>query len=350
MKTMSQSSPTLRSLAKACGISATTVSLALRNSAKVSPATRARVQHQADAMGYAVDANVAKLMGYLRRRGKERVLCNLGWLNSGTADGWILPWNRGVLKGAKERAAELGYALEEVWVSAPDFKLARLPQLLRAKGIEGILLPSPSLKKAPIHKHLPWNELQVVVLMSPASLPEFNHVDLHHTDNMKTAITEVLRLGYRRPGLFMGRWSDMNTNWSYSGQILAEHGRYLDYVHLPPFWTEGWKGETWKPQEFLKWFKRWHPDVLFVLGNEWKGLIESLGLRVPQDVGMVHLNWGPDVETWAGIDPQREWIGSSAVDMLTAHLVRGEKGIPLFGKEMQIRGVWRMGDTLQEKI
>ena len=347
---MSQSSPTLRSLAKACGVSRTTVSLALRNSPKVSLATRSAVQKRAKAMGYEVDANVSKLMGYLRRRRRERALCNLGWIYYGEKETWETPWNRGVLEGAKERAAELGYALEEVWVSAPDFKLARLPQLLRAKGIEGILLPSPSLKKAPIHKHLPWNELQVVVLMSPASLPEFNHVDFHHTDNMKRAITEVLRLGYRRPGLLVSHWLDTNSNWSYSGQILAEHGHYLDYVHLPPFWTEGWHGEAWNAGEFIQWYEREKPDVLFVIGNEWKRLVEASGIRVPEDVGMVHLEWGPDVPEWAGIDPERRYIGYSAVEMLTSALERGEKGIPPFAKETQIRGTWKMGNTLLEKI
>jgi len=340
---------TVRAVAKACGISQTTVSLALRNSPKTSVATRERVQAKASEMGYAVDANVSKLMGYLRRRRKERSLCNLGWIYHGEKQAWKKPWNRDILESAKERAAELGYALEEIWVSAPDFNLAKLPHLLRARGIEGILLPTPDPKVAPIHKYLSWEELQVVVLMAPASLPEFNHVDFHHTDNMKMAITEALRLGYRRPGLFIGRWSDNNSNWSYSGQIMAEHGHYLDYVHVPPFWTEGWHGELWNEREFIKWYKREKPDVLLVVGNEWKSRVEASGVKVPHDVGMLHLQWGPDVKEWAGIDPQRKHIGHSAVDLLTAGLVRGEKGIPLFAKEMQIRGVWKMGNTLQKR-
>lgn len=42
--------------------------------------------------------------------------------------------------------------------------------------------------------------------------------------------------------------------------------------------------------------------------------------------------------------------GSAATDFLTAHLTRGEKGLAPFAAEVQIRRLWRSGDTLRNLL
>src|SRR5471030_1284470 len=62
------SSPTLRTIAQAAGVSLATVSLALRDNPQTSRKTRARIKAVADRMGYRPDPRVAKLMSYLQQR------------------------------------------------------------------------------------------------------------------------------------------------------------------------------------------------------------------------------------------------------------------------------------------
>jgi len=327
----------------------TTPALALKNSPLVGQVSRELVRSEAARLGYQVDANVSKLMSYLRRRRQARALCNLGWINCEVReDAWrALPWNRDIFTGAQTRAAELGYALEEIWVRSPDFKLSRLPQLLAALGIEGLLLPPP-VWELPLNDHIPWAEVHAVIIHEPRDLPGLHRVDFDETHNLQLALAEVAKLGYRRPGLVISRYTDSRSNFALSGQFLADQGDFLPRERIIPFWTEGWQSGPWSPDEFLDWFRRERPDVLMVAGNEWRANLAQRGLSVPRDVGLVHLHWGPDVAKWSGVDLQRELAGSAAIDLLTSHLVRGEKGLPSFVKQVQIRGRWHAGETLRD--
>jgi len=341
--------PSVRELAAVCGLGKTTTALALKNSPLVAQDSRDRVRREAARLGYKVDANVTKLMGYLRQRRHGRALCNLAWINCDLReDTWrTLPWKRGIFTGARERAEELGYALEEIWVRAPDFKLSHLPRLLAARGIEGLLLPPP-VWQLPLNDHIPWTDVHAVIIDDPREMPHLHRVNFDETYNLHLALAEVARLGYRRPGLVISRHTDSRSNFSLSGQFLADQGDFLPREPTTPFWTEGWKAGPWSPVEFLDWFRRERPDVLMVAGNEWRDNLTRLGLSVPRDVGLLHLHWGPDVSDWAGVDLQRELAGSAATDLLTAHLSRGEKGVAPFVKEVQIRGCWRAGATLRD--
>ena len=56
----------LRHLAKMVGVSASAVSLALRDSPRISAATKAKVMRAAKESGYAPDAKIVDLMRHLR--------------------------------------------------------------------------------------------------------------------------------------------------------------------------------------------------------------------------------------------------------------------------------------------
>src|SRR3954466_4889457 len=60
--------PSYKDIAEQAGVSLMTVSLALRNSPRISAATRARVRRIADQLGYTADPKIADMMNYLRQR------------------------------------------------------------------------------------------------------------------------------------------------------------------------------------------------------------------------------------------------------------------------------------------
>ncbi|NBU71571.1 MAG: LacI family DNA-binding transcriptional regulator, partial [Bacteroidetes bacterium] len=80
---------TLETIAKRCRVSKVTVSLALRGSLRISPATRARVAEVATELGYTPNPMVSALMTSLRSNRKTKFVCNLGFITSfPTQDGW----------------------------------------------------------------------------------------------------------------------------------------------------------------------------------------------------------------------------------------------------------------------
>ncbi|NBT49756.1 MAG: LacI family DNA-binding transcriptional regulator, partial [Actinobacteria bacterium] len=89
MSLSDQVPPTLETIAKKCRVSKVTVSLALRNSPRISSSMRARVAQVAAELGYTPNPMVSALMTSLRSTRKTKFVCNLGFITSfPTQDGW----------------------------------------------------------------------------------------------------------------------------------------------------------------------------------------------------------------------------------------------------------------------
>src|SRR5262249_48185532 len=90
---------------------------------------------------------------------------------------------------------------------------------------------------------------------------------------------------------------------------------------------------------FRKWLAEYQPDVL--IGHEDIYYQTSLGMGFAFD--FINLDWlgGPE----SGINQHRDWIVSSAVELVVAQLYRNERGIPTITRNMIIDGIWVDGST-----
>src|SRR4051812_19855777 len=102
--------PNIRKIAKAAGVSHTTVSLALRNHPRVSEQTKRRIQTLAKKMGYRPNALVAALMSHVRSN--RRVVAHevVAFLSGGPTPDWWRGWPSISQNyfGARNRAEQLG--------------------------------------------------------------------------------------------------------------------------------------------------------------------------------------------------------------------------------------------------
>ena len=74
--------------------------------------------------------------------------------------------------------------------------------------------------------------------------------------------------------------------------------------------------------------------------------LESVGLRVPEDIGVAVLDRpSGDEDGLSGICQNAEAIGSAASDLLVGLVRRGEKGIPAFPGQQLCGGLWIEGRT-----
>ncbi len=140
----------LRHLARLAGLSASAVSLALRDSPKISTATKAAVRQLAQKHGYKPDAKVVALMTHLRKPPAIRQEACFGVVSFYNHP---RPWETSrhltrIYEGMNQRATELGYRLEPLWLRAPGMTYRRLRGILDARGIEGLLcFGSPDLEQ-----------------------------------------------------------------------------------------------------------------------------------------------------------------------------------------------------------
>lgn len=130
--TMTPTTPTMQALATRLGVSKSTISLAMRNDPRIAQATREKVQHTADTMGYRMNGTISSLMGALRL-GRECRGCNVALVLPAACEP-----TREFLAGLQERLALSGRKTEVFRLA--DVSAERLCCILDARGIEGAVI------------------------------------------------------------------------------------------------------------------------------------------------------------------------------------------------------------------
>src|SRR5436190_12044397 len=113
--------PTMQQIADEAGVSRMAVSLALRNSPKISAETTRRIRDIANRLGYRPNPLASALMTQLRHSREIKRPSTLAYVTAyPTPDGWRGPGPfLEFFLGARKRAEELGYTLEEWWLRRP---------------------------------------------------------------------------------------------------------------------------------------------------------------------------------------------------------------------------------------
>lgn len=332
--------PTIRDLAKKCGLSPSGVSAALRNRPNVSEKTRQRVLKIAEQIGYQSDARLTQLMSYLRS-GKAAVAPpNVALLYTimGNENTIEMPWVRGYLVGAKRRAQQFGYNIDAICANDPKLDHKRLPAIFKARGIEGIIIFHP-LDYFPWPIPLDWDSFAICAIEGDHSSNKLSRVVLRGFDSSRLVMKNLLEMGYKRPGFVLGSWLNQNSDYGWRGGFLD--GQYLFEPHnrIVPFIEEDWENKV------VNWIKQEKPDVIVCAQHHILDILTASKIRVPEDVGLVHLNIYPGLEDWAGIDNQHAAMGEAAFDLMVAQLNCWEMGFPKNPKTLCLQSKWQPGRT-----
>jgi LacI family transcriptional regulator len=333
--------PTIREIAEKMGYSTATVSMALRNRPKIPAATRKKIQEAASSMGYHLDPHLSRLMTYMRGRRHTNSTYNVAWIHCSDAPDSFHhnPECVGLIQGARTKAKKLGLFIDEIWVPIKSVQ-ARVDftRLLLARGIQGILIAPPWVVDA--DQVVDWSKFSTVMLADSSYPPFVNRVSPDYFADMSTAMSEALKLGYKRPGYCRTEFFDLVSVGRYTGAFFLAQDALPPENRVPSPAVAGLGAHY-----FSSWLKEQRPDVLITPERETLMRVRSFGLRVPEDIGIIHLNLKADVGDWSGIDQRHHLLGSAAIDMLSAHINRGELGIPEQKKEMLLEGIWQEGVT-----
>lgn len=276
----------------------------------------------------------------------------LGWINDWPEENiWHRVYMKPLVDGAHQRASELGYRMDEIWVpdirhEDPEGNFKRWERILRARGIYGVILPMMHRQH---HNLLPWKNFSVVSLGKHHSLVEESSIHIpdnfeHHrvssdyAFNMRLAVTKLREAGCRRIGLAMSSFHDTETDHAYSAMYSWFWMKWPTKERIPIVFSDN--VETVKD-----WAVKHRPDAVICSHSDIRIALKKAGLKIPRETRLAHMNLAPDVAGCSGIDRRMPLLGSAAVDMVTAHMVRNERGVPPYAKEMNIEGVWVEGQT-----
>lgn len=333
----------LRDLAHKLGVSHTTVSLALRNSPRITPALRKRVQTTARQLGYQVDATVATLMSRLRTIRRHAIREALGFITAWPSrDGWReKPNHTRFFVGAQRRAAELGYNLEEFWLSEPDMTSRRLTGILRARGIRGLVLCC--LPSVGGRLKLDWKHFACVTKGLTVSYPPVHRVVSSHFEDMHLVLTELARRRYRRIGLVLGEALSARVDRAWLASFLLHQNDIPAGDRVPALITRTDAEE----KDFAAWLSAHRPDVILFSDQPVPVWLADLGVKVPAHVGLAHLDWSPNLAPLAGLDSDPEALGVAAIDLLIGQLQANEFGVPRHEKIVAVKGHWVPGASVR---
>jgi len=335
--------PSLRVLARNLGLSHTTVSEALRGSPRVLPATRARVQAAADAAGYRHNPLAGALMSELRRSraGTFRGLVALLDLDGPERrPATAVRYNRELIRGATNRAEELGFKVEPFVVGPRNLPLPRLDTILQSRGIRGVfILPSGS---SPDISALGWDRYAGIYADYLIERPALHSVCSDHYRSMMIALQHLRALGYRRPGLAMHTAHDnrLLNRWEAAFNAYLDH--HEGFERIPPLIVSELNESAFTP-----WFKSTEPDVVLCHNAEAMTWMQSAGARIPTTHGFCCLNIKTAATPCAGLDLQPRLLGARGMEMLIAQLHRNEYGAPETPSTTTIPACWVDGDTVR---
>ena len=342
--------PSMAQVAAHAGVSKNTVSLALRGSPRISPETRSVVEAAAAAIGYRRNAAVGCLMAELRRTGSARFEATLALLNA-NEDREAFRTHPTVpvyVAGARKRAAELGYGLDEFWLQDPAISGKRLASILRARGIRGALVVGLlRSNQLPERMRAVWDEFPAVVTGVRVRSPELSFAGSDQYSLALKAYAHAWELGYRRPALVLDPVIDALIDGRFTAGYLIGQQRFRGGAEaLVPFTkiAEARKDMT----HFSAWLKKVRPDVLFTLYHEVERWLSVCGVAVPGQIGLIQYEWRPQRSYWAGMDQRNDLVGEAAVDLVVSMIHNGQQGVPERAIATQVTSQWVMGGTVRK--
>lgn len=336
----------LQEIADKLGVSKNTVSLALRDSPRISATLRKQISEVADELGYKADPVLSRLSEYRRANSNARRPNVIAWLNH-----WDPPEKLRAYQefdqywcGAKQAAGRLGFQLEEfIWPS--DCLANRIEQQLRERGVLGLLIPphKPDVNWSRFN----WSQFSLVRFGFSVREVDANLVTADHLRATVMAISKIHQYGYQRIGLVYDRPHDNYLGGNYLGGFMWAHQLLRREQMIPPLnFQGGTPALLERSQRGLQaWMRKHRPDAILTPNPEVPLMLKELGYRIPDDVAVAGTS-PYDMAVDAGIDQRPHSIGQIAAEMLIKQISLNEFGEPADSCRILVESRWRDGESL----
>lgn len=339
---------TLSVIAAHVGCSKNTVSLALRGNPQIPATTREIIRKAADKLGYQPNALVSHLMAQLRAGHTARFQAKLALVNA-YRDPKAFRTHATIpayVRGCERQALKLGYTFDHFWLHDPKLKAESWLRILHTRGIKGIIITGMmDQNHLPPHLQPVWENIPCVVTGVRTCDPALSFSCVDHHDLTLQAFERALALGYQRPALVVEERIDRLVEGRFSAAMLTAQ-QSLPLCRRVPAFGQIDLART-APTLFRRWFDRHQPDVLLTLYNVVFPWLKDHGLRVPQDVGVIQLEWRESHAEISGMNQHNDVVGEAAVDMVVGQIHRNETGIPAFPRATMIGASWVEGQSVR---
>lgn len=324
----------LRDVAAAAGVCLMTVSLSLRNSPKITPATRERVRRAAEKLGYRPDPEISRLMSRLRVSRKTRGADAIGILDLRPRLSLpVHPYDLKVREGIQQRADQLGFTTASFRLVDYDNDLKRVLRVVRARGVRGVIFLPSSQPPVALDARANWDGLAVISATNVVLAPRFHQVLPNQFGNMMTLLENVQQRGFRRVAAVIGESLELRIRHHYSA-ALSWHG-HRERIFLLPGISSVKDNEA----SVLRWLQQHRPELVIAQhASDVARLAEAAGLAGQMQI--ISLGGAVDPRT-PYVDQLPELVGDTAARLLAGMMHNNETGVPVHPQVTLIDGVFR---------
>jgi len=325
--------PTFADIAREAGVCKATVSLALRNSNRISEETRQRIKKIAVEMGYHQNPLVTANMLQIRKARQQTLQTpTVGLLSTWVEDGderkrveWHIQSR--FLEGAKRRSSELGFAFDYLEFDLAKYSSSRIQQVLESRNIAGIVLTPLRFSDSPLR--LEWSKFAVTSIGFSDQLGNIPSVYYDNFRCMQHVLEYLSNRGYRRFGFITDSENEMRGGhlWNagfleYQHRLIPE-GERVPILRIPKSELRFVRDDY---EAMLDWRNRNKPVVIIAFRPNIRDFFQSEGLQAPNDFGYMVLNWSTQTDGCSGYRQCHEEMAEVAVDMVSERLYHNTLG------------------------
>lgn len=270
--------PTIKDIAKKCGVSFSTVSLVLNNNPRITQATREKVLAEVERCGYQPNASARGLAS----KYSYSLSVVVPHLNHVFADVYFGE----IVSGIYEAAVDLGYKVLLDVANRKFLSTKEYMKLLRSRRVDGMLYVGSSIYDDFLFE-LENSQHAMVLVNHHFPGRNLNYIAADYTATGQLAAQHLLGLGHRKIGLVCGT----NTNTALEFQkSFFETCAKGGVAEIP--WADGWFTDQ-GGFEGTHWLFERHPDLTAIMaGNDRMALgalraLRQLGKKIPDDVSVM---------------------------------------------------------------
>jgi len=319
--------PTLREIAAHLGVSAMSVSRALRRDPSQRTPLQERIATAAAGFGYRPNPFVSALMSQRARQHGPRVRANLALLDPRSDDPSA---NKPYFQGCRRRAEELGYAGDYIPYEPAKISPARLRRILLARGVRGIVVgPVP---EALTSLEFDFTGFSVATIGYSLAHPPMPRIVPDIQSMMMQGLRYLEECGYRRVGLVMAEDANRRMLCGYTGAAYSYGRFFARTLKVRTLMLANEKFTARLIRRVLRWREANGIEAIISSAGNLYSTLLAHGAKIPGEFAYLHLHRHTDPAV-ASMDQMREQIGAQVVEMV-ASMISHNQSWPMQGTQI----------------
>ncbi len=334
----------MQDIAERTGLSCSTVSRALRNHPSISLASKERVRLVAEEIGFAKNPLISALVSQFHRSRPANFASTIALVH-------CLPWGTALhphmhqfLEAAKKQAQQFGYELEEFHLNEPGMTPKRLVDILKARGIHGVVFEH--FWRDNVELDIDLSSFAYAAIGSSMIHPQAHRVDHQHFEETQIMLDKLLDYGYERIlfaiSLVSERTNGMRRLTSIE-QFRRHKGKNIEIEAYTPETIE----ETLDGLE--RRILKQKPDAVVTLHAVVLEKLLQLANEKNYNYGIACLGWNPARPYFAGTEDSWSRKGQVAINIVVDQLNRNDLGVPENPSHTSVKCSWRDGPSLPNR-